>query len=135
MYFDGVPALQIFAGVSPAALQEQAALLRAAQIAGALEKILAMTVQYAGERRQFGRPIAKFQVVQHNLAAFAGHVAAACAAVEAAVGAPIFLAVAAAKAAASPITDMRGTIAQRVHLVGVLTKRTLRTAISRAREG
>ena len=39
----------------------------------------------------------------------------------------------AAKGAASPITDMRGTIAQRTHLVGVLTKRALRSAISRAR--
>jgi carbon-monoxide dehydrogenase medium subunit len=41
----------------------------------------------------------------------------------------------AAKAAATPINDMRGTIAQRIHLVGVLTKRALRIAISRAREG
>lgn len=40
----------------------------------------------------------------------------------------------AAKAAARPINDMRGTIPQRIHLVGVLTKRALRTAISRARE-
>ena len=40
----------------------------------------------------------------------------------------------AAKAVANPINDMRGTIPQRVHLVGVLTKRALRTAISRARE-
>ncbi len=39
----------------------------------------------------------------------------------------------AAKAVASPINDMRGTVTQRVHLVGVLTKRTLRTAISRAK--
>ena len=38
-----------------------------------------------------------------------------------------------AKADARPITDMRGTIRQRTHLVGVLTKRTLRTAIQRAR--
>jgi len=41
----------------------------------------------------------------------------------------------AARGAAVPINDMRGTVAQRVHLVGVLTKRVLRTAISRAREG
>ena len=34
---------------------------------------------------------------------------------------------------ARPITDMRGTIRQRVHLVGVLTRRTLNTAIRRAR--
>ena len=39
-----------------------------------------------------------------------------------------------AKAAARPITDMRGTINQRVHLVRVLTQRALREAIQRARE-
>ena len=38
-----------------------------------------------------------------------------------------------AMADAKPITDMRGTIRQRVHLVGVLTRRTLNTAVSRAR--
>jgi carbon-monoxide dehydrogenase medium subunit len=40
----------------------------------------------------------------------------------------------AAMAAAKPINDMRGTIRQRVHLVGVLTRRTLKGAIDRARE-
>jgi carbon-monoxide dehydrogenase medium subunit len=39
----------------------------------------------------------------------------------------------AAMAAARPINDMRGTVRQRVHLVGVLTRRTLRNAIRRAR--
>ena len=40
----------------------------------------------------------------------------------------------AAMAAAKPINDMRGTIPQRKHLVGVLTRRTLKGAIDRARE-
>ena len=40
----------------------------------------------------------------------------------------------AAMAAAKPISDMRGTIPQRKHLVGVLTRRTLKGAIDRARE-
>jgi carbon-monoxide dehydrogenase medium subunit len=39
----------------------------------------------------------------------------------------------AARAAARPITDMRGTAAQRTHLVGVLTTRVLQGAIARAR--
>lgn len=38
-----------------------------------------------------------------------------------------------AMADCKPINDMRGTIPQRVHLVGVLTRRTLRTAIRRAK--
>ena len=38
-----------------------------------------------------------------------------------------------AQAAAKPISDMRGTIRQRTHLVGVFTRRTLNRAIERAR--
>jgi alkylation response protein AidB-like acyl-CoA dehydrogenase len=56
------------------------AAVRSQQIAGALEKILEQSVQYALDRVQFGRPIAKFQAVQHNLATLAGEVAAASAA-------------------------------------------------------
>ncbi len=40
----------------------------------------------------------------------------------------------AAMEAAKPINDMRGTIKQRKHLVGVLTRRTLRGAVDRAKE-
>jgi carbon-monoxide dehydrogenase medium subunit len=42
-------------------------------------------------------------------------------------------AAAAASAAAKPITDMRGSIGQRKHLAGVLTKRVINKAIERAR--
>jgi carbon-monoxide dehydrogenase medium subunit len=38
-----------------------------------------------------------------------------------------------ARADAKPINDMRGTIRQRTHLVGVFTRRTLNNAIKRAR--
>jgi carbon-monoxide dehydrogenase medium subunit len=38
-----------------------------------------------------------------------------------------------ARQVASPITDMRGTVEYRVHLIGVLVKRTLATAAERAR--
>jgi len=41
---------------------------------------------------------------------------------------------AAARAAAKPISDMRGTVEQRVHLAGVLTKRAILGAIERAKE-
>ncbi len=57
------------------------ALLRAAQMAGALEAALALAVDWANTRRQFGRPIGKFQAVQQQLAATAAEVAAASVAV------------------------------------------------------
>ncbi len=78
------------------------AMARCAQITGALDRVLESTVAYANERQQFGRPIAKFQAVQHNLATLAGEVAACSVAAEAAFRAahagadPTFL-VAAAK--------------------------------------
>lgn len=40
----------------------------------------------------------------------------------------------AARAVAKPISDMRGTVEQRVHLAGVLTKRAINGAIERAKE-
>ena len=62
------------------ALRLLGAALRATQMTGALEAVLALAVAYANERVAFGRPIAKFQAVQHNLARLAGEVAAAIAA-------------------------------------------------------
>lgn len=40
-----------------------------------------------------------------------------------------------ARAAARPITDMRGTVAQRRHLAGVFARRALEGAVARAQEG
>lgn len=51
------------------------AVVRSQQIAGASEAILEMCVNYVNIREQFGRPIAKFQAIQHHLAALAGEVA------------------------------------------------------------
>lgn len=53
------------------------AMIHAALIAGALEAVLAMTVDYANTRKQFGRLIGGFQAVQQLLAQAAGEVAAA----------------------------------------------------------
>src|SRR3546814_20634278 len=55
---------------------------RAMTMAGALDAALALSVNYANERVQFGKPLAKFQAVQQSLASFATHAAAANSAAE-----------------------------------------------------
>lgn len=83
--FDGVvPETARPAAIDQDTLISLGAAVRLQQMAGALEKILEQSVQYALDRVQFGRPIAKFQAVQHNLATLAGEVAAASAAADAA---------------------------------------------------
>jgi acyl-CoA dehydrogenase len=95
------------------------ALLRAAQMVGAMERSLDHALRYANERRQFGRPIAKFQAIQHMLAQAAGHYAAAVAAVENAsdaAGHPLFeLAVAIAKSRAGEAAGKVAAICHQVH--------------------
>jgi acyl-CoA dehydrogenase len=86
-------------------LSQLAAVARAAQLAAAGAQVLALTTHYAQERTQFGRPIAKFQAVAHNIALLAGEAAVAAAAVDAAAaaldGPDAGLAVMAAKARVS----------------------------------
>lgn len=53
------------------------ALVRSVMMAGALENIIDLTVKHTMERSQFGRPIHRFQAVQHQLALLAGEAAAA----------------------------------------------------------
>src|SRR5919202_2761386 len=72
-------------GVDEEALRLRGALARSVMMAGALERILELSVSYVGERHQFGRPIGKFQAIQQQLATLAGEVAAAGAAAEGAV--------------------------------------------------
>ncbi len=65
----------------------QLAAARASQMAGALQAILDLGIQFATERIQFGRAISKFQAIQHSLAVVAAEVAAARRAADAAVDA------------------------------------------------
>jgi acyl-CoA dehydrogenase len=81
-----------FTGVTPLHVAEAAALpgaaeglatlaplavLRAVQMVGCLETALALCVDYAGTRQQFGRPLNKFQAIQHLIAELAELTAAA----------------------------------------------------------
>lgn len=100
-------------------LLAEGALYRGVQMAGALERILVYSLQYAGERVQFGRPIGKFQAVQHMLALLAGHAAAssaaADAAVEASADAPNEFAAAVAKARIGEAAGKGAEIAHQIH--------------------
>ena len=55
---------------------------RAAQMAGAIERALDISLKYVVERKQFGRALAANQAVQQALAVLAGHSAAATIAAE-----------------------------------------------------
>lgn len=61
------------------------ALARAVQVCAALDRILAMTITHVRDRTQFGRPLARFQAVQHLVADIACESALARAATEAAL--------------------------------------------------
>ncbi len=52
------------------------ATLRAVQMAGLLDTMLALCVDYGNTRAQFGKPIGKFQAIQHMIAELAEHAAA-----------------------------------------------------------
>jgi acyl-CoA dehydrogenase len=64
-------------GLASNQIFELGAMLRASQIAGALRRVLEMSLDYANTRQQFGRPIGKFQAIQQSLAQLAAEAAAA----------------------------------------------------------
>ncbi|GAA4471232.1 acyl-CoA dehydrogenase family protein [Phytohabitans houttuyneae] len=68
-----------------AALVNRAAAAIAADSAGNAQRVLAMTVGYAGERQQFGRPIGSFQAVKHQAADMLVNAETAAALLDAAV--------------------------------------------------
>src|SRR5216684_537162 len=68
----------------PAQLYDFCALLRLAQVVGALDAALTLSIDHACERKQFGRAIGQFQAVQQQLALFGAEAAAVACAVRAA---------------------------------------------------
>jgi acyl-CoA dehydrogenase len=121
---NGIPGSRVYhlpvgSAVSAAAFRSRAALGRAALMAGAARRALELSVAYAGERKQFGRPLAKFQAIQHHVAAMAGEVLLSGVAAKAAAsamdtGSEAEVPVAAAKAAAG---HAAGLVAARAHQV------------------
>ncbi|KAI3591902.1 Butyryl-CoA dehydrogenase [Cupriavidus sp. U2] len=60
----------------PGTLRTIGAALHAAQMAGAIARVFDLTLQYANDRVQFGRPVGKFQAIQHQISVMAEQVAA-----------------------------------------------------------
>lgn len=124
-----------FAGVEPVAceaselaaddLQMMGAAARASLIAGALEAAMNISVQYAQERKAFGRNIGGFQAVQHNLSRLACEAAAATTAASSAAdainsaktlrGDAMFLEIASAKIRCGEAAGQGAAIAHQAH--------------------
>jgi len=66
--FDGTPARHLGGHDAVALLLDRAATLASAEMLGAADRVLSMTVEYAKDRVQFGKPIGSFQAVKHMLA-------------------------------------------------------------------
>lgn len=105
--------------ISGAEMRRAGAALRAGQIAGALRRAADLTVRYATERAQFGRPLSQFQAIQQSLAVLATQASVAAAAADMAAramaqaeSAPL---VGIAKARASETAGLASGIAHQIH--------------------
>jgi alkylation response protein AidB-like acyl-CoA dehydrogenase len=103
----------------PSQGKEWGAFIRVALSAGALDAALAMSIDHANTRVQFGKQLAKFQAVQQSLAAFANeaasvNVAGAAAAAALDAGEALFE-IAAAKLRTNMAIGIGTAIAHQVH--------------------
>jgi acyl-CoA dehydrogenase len=119
--FDRAPVIHAAAlpGSHPEDLLLYGAMLRSAQMAGALQSLLQMTARYATDRVQFGKPIGHFQVVQQQIAVLAEHTACSLLAAEAAFAESAIdaaqLPIMAAKICAGEAASIGAAIAHAVH--------------------
>ena len=66
--FDRTPALRIGDADAASLVLDRAATLASAEMLGAADRVLSMSVDYAKDRVQFAKPIGSFQAVKHMLA-------------------------------------------------------------------
>jgi acyl-CoA dehydrogenase len=122
LLFDRVPApgVPCAAGVAKE-VDDLGALWRVGQMAGAMQALLARTVDHARERVQFGKSIGSFQAVQQQLALFGAEAAAVGCAAQAAFRSAARLPagagfeIAAAKLRANLAVETATAVAHQVH--------------------
>ncbi len=113
------------------------AALRSVAMAGALERVLLQTVEYARTRVQFGKPIASFQAIQQQLAVLAGHTAAAGMAADGAIAdlenpQALLRSAAVAKVRCGEAASAAASIAHQVHgAIGITKEHSLHFATRR----
>lgn len=123
---DGVPFAPL--PVDEDGVQKRGALGYATLMLGALEHVRDLSIAYASQREQFGRPIARFQAIQQRLAQMAREVAIARAAVELAIRAaaqavdPPWLEIAVAKVTAGNAAQSVSAHAHQIHAAIGITK-------------
>ncbi len=120
-------------------LHDLAALASLVPSVGAMERIFEMTLAYANQRQQFGRPLSKFQAIQHQISVLAEHVWAARMAAQMACNSnnnlpdPNLLAI--ARYQVSFVSDQVADIAHAVHgAIGITEEYDLHFYTRRVRE-
>ncbi|NLY33406.1 MAG: acyl-CoA dehydrogenase [Alcaligenaceae bacterium] len=106
---------------------------------GAMERIFEMTLEYANQRQQFGRPLSKFQAIQHQISVLAEQIWAARMATQIACNSgndrpdPNLLAI--ARYQVSFVSDQVADISHAVHgAIGITEEYALHFYTRRVRE-
>lgn len=121
----------------PVDLQAIAAAVLSGLMAGAADRVLEMSLAYAGDRKQFGKPLAAFQAIQQNLSLLAEEAFAVRIAAEQAFARPEIdlLSSAVAKARASKAAPAINAIGHLVHgAIGITAEFDLQLCTRRLAE-